>query len=277
MRWGLPDCNQDLIYNPYTYFMMKDYISEISVAVVAGGIGERLRPFTIDKPKAMLEVGLERKPMLEFTIAPWIKLGVKNYIFCTGYKKEAIKNYFKYGNKFGINIEYSDEETKLETGGAIKNAIDNGKIDKNKPIIVFYCDDLVRLNAMNFIKTHLTGVENGFKATLTATNKFRTNYGILEIDKKNNKVKGVIKFEEKPLIGKNTNVGIYFLEPEVLHLIDKNKLPFKFERLILPELVKKNWLNAYEISWEDWIPVNTEKDYEEVLKIKLSEFYSKVL
>jgi NDP-sugar pyrophosphorylase family protein len=253
---------------------MKDYISNISVAVVAGGIGERLRHFTINKPKAMLEVGLERKPMLEFTIAPWIKLGIKNYIFCTGYKKEIIKDYFKDGSKFGINIEYSDEETKLETGGAIKNAMDQGKISKNKPIIVFYCDDLVRLNSMNFIKTHLIGVKTGFKATLTATNKFRTNYGILKIDKK---IKKVIKFEEKPLIEKNTNVGIYFLEPEVLHLIDKNKLPFKFERVVLPELVKKNWLNAYEISWEDWIPVNTEKDYEEVLKIKLSEFYSKVL
>ncbi len=90
---------------------MKNYISKISVVVVAGGTGERLRPFTIDKPKAMLEVGLERKPMLEITIAPWIKAGIKNYVFCTGYKKEIIKNYFKDGSKFGINIDYSDEET----------------------------------------------------------------------------------------------------------------------------------------------------------------------
>ncbi len=251
---------------------MKDFISKICIAVVAGGVGERLRPFTIDKPKAMLPVGLERKPMLEFVIMPWIKLGVKNYVFCTGYKKEVIKNYFKDGSEFGIKIEYSDEEGRLETGGAIKNAIKQGKIRKDKSVIIFYCDDLVKLNVNDFIKAHLDGVKMGLKATLVATNKFRTNYGIIEIDKKS---KRVTNFEEKPLVEKNTNVGIYFLEPEILDLIDKKSVPFKFEKVILPELAKKNWLNAYEISWEDWIPVNTDKDYEEVLKIKLTEFYSK--
>jgi NDP-sugar pyrophosphorylase family protein len=255
--------------------MLEDYISKICGVCIVGGVGKRLRPFTNEKPKAILPVGLERKAMLEFVLTPWKKAGIRKYVFCTGYKGEIIENYFGNGEAFGIEIEYSKEEERLETGGAIKNAIDNKKISKENPIVVFYCDDLVRLNAVEFLKTHMRGVENGFKATIVATDKFRTHYGILETTVDEG-IKKVVSFEEKPLIDKNANVGIYCLEPEVLEMIDKKRPPFKFEKVILPKLVEKGWLAVFEISWEDWVPINTDKEYEVVIKTNLEDFYSKI-
>lgn len=256
---------------------LNDYVSSICGVCIAGGIGKRLRPFTEDQPKAMLPVGIEKKPMLEFSLKPWIRLGVKNYVCCTGYKSDLIEDYFGSGKSLGIKISYSIEKNNLETGGAIKNAMQNGTLNKNTPIVVFYCDDLVRINPFDFIKMHIAGKKQGFKATLIATNKFKTNYGILEAKLLKNKLKKVIDFKEKPLIEKNANVGIYCFEPEVLDLVDEHQPPFKLERAILPELVERNWLMMYEIAWDDWTPVNTDKEYEDAMKINLMDFYSKVL
>jgi len=252
--------------------------SKIQAVSVVGGMGKRLRPFTNESPKAMLPISLEKKPMLEFTMMPWLKFGIKKYVFCTGYKSEVVEKYFGNGSKFGVEIDYSKEKDNLETGGALKNAIDNKKLTTEQPIIVFYCDDIVRLNVKDFIDTHTKSVkEFGFKATVVATNKFRVNYGIMDVEPIDEKTKKVTSFEEKPLIDKYANVGVYFLEPEVLDLINKHQPPFKFERLILPKLVKRGWLMLHEISHEDWIPVNTDKEYELVLKTNLTDFYSKIL
>ena len=134
--------------------MLKKYISNLCGVCVVGGMGKRLKSFTIDRPKAMLQVGTERRPMLEFVVKPWVRLGVKNYVFCTGYKSEVIEGYFKDGNKLDVKINYSKEKTNLETGGAIKNAMDNKILNKNSQILVFYCDDLVRLDLFNLLKKH---------------------------------------------------------------------------------------------------------------------------
>jgi NDP-sugar pyrophosphorylase family protein len=257
---------------------MIDRFSRISAVAVIGGVGKRLRPFTNEKPKALLPIGIERKPMLEFTMIPWCGEGIKNYVFCTGYKGEMIEEHFGNGGNFDAKIEYSREMNKLETGGAIKNAIDNKKLTTENSVIIFYCDDIVRLNVKKFISAHVKGVkEFGFKASVVATNKFRAHYGIMEVKPLKEGMKRVMSFEEKPLIEKHANVGIYFLEPEVLEMIDKQKAPFKFERVILPELTKKGWLMLHEISHEDWVPINTDKEYESALNMNMTDFYSKFL
>jgi len=270
--WCLPNSLKNL-----KVVKLKKYISKLCGVCIVGGAGKRLRPFTSDQPKAMLPVGIEKRPMLEFAIKPWIKLGIKNYVFCTGYKSESIEDHFGDGKNFGIKIDYSREKTNLETGGAIKNAIENNILNKNAPIVVFYCDDLVRLSPFDLVKMHIGGTKHGFKATIVTTNKFKTNYGIVEAKIQKSGLKKVTDFREKPLIEKNANVGLYVFEPDVLELIDRRQSPFKLEKVIVPELVQMGWLMMHEISWEDWIPVNTDKEYEKVAKTDLMDFYSKVL
>jgi NDP-sugar pyrophosphorylase family protein len=249
---------------------MRAFIERLQAVAIVGGLGRRLRPHTNNNfPKAMLRVGTECRPMLEWVLKPWLKLGIRDFIFCTGYGSEVIEEHFGDGSRFGISITYSREDSPLETGGALKLAIERGII-RPRPFLIFFGDDFVRLDPREFVQTHIDNARKGLRATLIATKQFRAAYGILKVEGGR-----AVEFKEKPLIARHANVGICCFEPEVTELILRHEVPFKLERTVIPELVERGWLGIYEIEWEDWLPVNTEKEYEGILRVSLSDFYSK--
>ena len=79
---------------------------------MAGGLGKRLRPLTDNVPKPMLNVG--GKPVLETILNNFIKHGFYNFIFSVNYKADIVKNYFEGGDKWGVKIEYLDEDQPLD-------------------------------------------------------------------------------------------------------------------------------------------------------------------
>ncbi|MBI2476196.1 MAG: nucleotidyltransferase family protein [Candidatus Taylorbacteria bacterium] len=87
--------------------------------IVAGGKGERLRPFTDTTPKPMLEVG--GKPILFHTVDLLKSHGVKDFIIALCHLPEKVVSYFGDGSKFGVRIAYTHEDPKnpLGTAGAI--------------------------------------------------------------------------------------------------------------------------------------------------------------
>lgn len=89
--------------------------------ILAGGLATRLRPITENIPKAMVPV--DGKPFVEYQIELLEKVGIKDIILCIGYKGHMIKEHFKDGSGLGVKIRYSEEESLLGTGGAIRNAI----------------------------------------------------------------------------------------------------------------------------------------------------------
>jgi NDP-sugar pyrophosphorylase family protein len=86
--------------------------------IVAGGEGQRLRPYTDDRPKPM--VPINDKPILQYQIEWLCANGVTNVVLLCGYRAQQIMDYFKDGAGFGLHIEYSLEETPLGRGGAFK-------------------------------------------------------------------------------------------------------------------------------------------------------------
>jgi len=80
------------------------------VIIMAGGLGTRLKPLTNDIPKPLLKVG--SKPILETIIDNFSNYGFKDIIISVNYKAEMIRNYFKDGSNFGVNIEYIEESKK---------------------------------------------------------------------------------------------------------------------------------------------------------------------
>ncbi len=88
--------------------------------ILCGGLGTRLRPITNEIPKCMVEIN--KLPFLDYLISSLSIQGIKDLIFCCGYKREFIMNYFRDGAEHDVNIQYSIEETPLGTAGAIRNA-----------------------------------------------------------------------------------------------------------------------------------------------------------
>src|SRR3990167_7678460 len=88
--------------------------------ILAGGKGERLRPYTNDRPKVMVEVA--GKPILAWQIE-WLKSqGITKFVLTVSYKYEVVQEYFGDGSEFGIEIDYSIEDSPLGRGGGIKKA-----------------------------------------------------------------------------------------------------------------------------------------------------------
>lgn len=242
------------------------YIKKLQVVVVAGGHGERLKHRTGTKPKPLLKVG--DKTLLEWCIGHFSE-DVKDFVFLLGYGADEIKEFLGDGSKFGINAKYSVEKTKLGKGGALKWALENGTIDRGRPALITYPDDLILME--NFLRAivhrHLKGLGIGCKATVVRVAKMQYPYGVVKTDDEG----VVVDFEEKPFVQLPTNVGIYLVEPEVYGIIEErinlSNAPVEFEEAVVPELVKRRWLFSMTIPWETWLPVNDEKSYRKALRI----------
>src|SRR5439155_19602435 len=84
---------------------------------MAGGMGRRLQPLTVDCPKPLLKIG--DKPISEILLEKFIQSGFKNFYFSVNYKSEMIRNYYGSGARWGINIQYIEENAALGTAGSL--------------------------------------------------------------------------------------------------------------------------------------------------------------
>ena len=118
------------------------------VVVMAGGLGKRLGDLTKETPKPMLKV--VNKPMIEHIIDFFISHGFTKFIFCVNYKANIIKDYFKDGKEFGVQIKYIEEKKRLGTGGAL-SLID---FELKDPFFVTNGDVLASLDYEDLLDFH---------------------------------------------------------------------------------------------------------------------------
>ena len=76
----------------------------MKAVIMAGGIGSRLRPLTCDLPKPM--VPIVGKPVMQHGIELLKKHGITNIAATLMYMPGVIKNYFKDGRDFNVNLNY---------------------------------------------------------------------------------------------------------------------------------------------------------------------------
>ena len=96
-------------------------LSQIPVAILAGGLATRLRPITEKIPKSLVPVA--GRPILAHQLEMLYAQGIRKAVLCIGFLGEMIQK--EFGNEaYGIQLEYSfDGEKLLGTGGAIKRAL----------------------------------------------------------------------------------------------------------------------------------------------------------
>lgn len=92
--------------------------------ILVGGFGTRLKHVVSDVPKPMAPIN--DKPFLEYIFEDLNKKGVTHVALAVGYMKEKIEEYFKNQYK-NIEISYSEENSPLGTGGAIKKQCQNAE------------------------------------------------------------------------------------------------------------------------------------------------------
>ncbi len=96
-------------------------LSQIPVAILAGGLATRLRPITEKIPKSLVPVA--GRPFLAHQLEMLHARGIRRVVLCIGHLGEMIQRDFG-DEAYGIKLDYSfDGEKLLGTGGAIKRAL----------------------------------------------------------------------------------------------------------------------------------------------------------
>jgi len=219
--------------------------------VLAGGRGERLRPFTADRPKAMVEI--HGTPLLAYQLR-WLRgQGVTAVVIACGYRHEVIRDFFGDGGGWDLRISYSVEEEPLGRGGALKQAMHSLPADRDL-CLATNGDIITDLALAPVVEQHR---RDGVPATVVVT-PFRSPYGIVEVDARNR----VTGFREKPELPYWVNAGIYVFSREVLPLLPDRG---DHEDTTFPQLAAQGRLGAY-CSRAFWRGVDTAKDLMEVAR-----------
>ena len=80
------------------------HTKEIRQAVMlAGGMGVRLRPYTLDTPKPMVKVN--GRPFVEYLIEFLKSNGIEELVLLLGYLPEKVVEHVGDGSKFGLRVK----------------------------------------------------------------------------------------------------------------------------------------------------------------------------
>jgi NDP-sugar pyrophosphorylase family protein len=209
--------------------------SRTSAAILAGGLGTRLRPVLGTKPKVLAEVA--GRPFLSRLLAHLARWGVKHVVLATGYRSEEVEAFAGDGSAWGLAIEISREETTLGTGGAVRRA---APFLRSDPFLVLNGDTFVDADPGLLLADHLA---HDALATLVAVRvPDRSRFGSLRTDPSGR----MLGFIEKGPGGEGyVNAGVYALSRAALGRLPPTD-PCSLETDLFPTLLESG-LRAFRI------------------------------
>lgn len=241
----------------------------MKVIIMAGGKGTRIQSVRSDVPKPMIEIC--GKPILQYQIENLKACGLTDITIGVGYLGDAIKNYFKDGSQFGVNITYFTEEYPLGTAGALFKMLDGKDCAavKTETVIdedfLLLCGDVIfDIDFNRFISFHkehkawatLMAHPNGhpYDSSLLVTEILPPETaGGLPVST-NRVIKWMAKEDERTWYKNLVNAGLEIISPELLRETIKNFVPrhpetpdkIDLDRDVLKPNIKSGKIFAYE-------------------------------
>ena len=213
--------------------------------ILAGGKGTRLRPLTYKIPKALVDV--QGKTLTEWIFDLLKNYGIRDVILSVGYMADKIRYYFTDGSKFGVNVEYVEEDPEKPLGTAGPLRLAQNMLDDS--FIVSNGDELKCINIPRMFRLHKR--KNALVTIALTTVDDPSQYGVARLDGSR-----ILEFVEKPKKSEAPsnliNSGFYIIEPEVIEMIPKGKFCM-LEKEIFPQLAKEGRLRGFPFSgqWFD--------------------------
>jgi dTDP-glucose pyrophosphorylase len=217
------------------------------VVIMAGGLGTRLGELTTNCPKPLLKVG--NKPILETIIENCMEYSFTRFYLSVNYKADMVKDYFGDGSRWGIEINYLEENKRLGTAGALGLLPEALKA----PVLVMNGDVLTKINFKHLMDFH---EEQKSVATMCVREyEFQVPFGVVQLDHHR-----LVNILEKPVHQFFVNAGIYVLNPEAIALVPKDEyldMPTLFDKLF----EKRSETSAFPIR-EYWMDIGRKADFE---------------
>ncbi|MBV2352519.1 NDP-sugar synthase [Synechococcus sp. HK05] len=239
--------------------------------ILAAGKGTRVRPITHIVPKPMIPI--LQKPVMEFLLELLREHGFTEIMVNVSHLAEEIENYFRDGQRFGVEIAYSFEG-RIEDGQLIGDALGSaGGLKKiqtfqrffDDTFVVLCGDALIDLDLSEAVRRHKA---KGAMASLITKRVPRdqvSSYGVVVTDDDGR----VRSFQEKPSVDEAAsdmiNTGIYIFEPEVLDYVPDG-VPFDIGSDLFPRLVADN-AAFYALPMEfEWVDIGKVPDYWQAIR-----------
>ena len=118
--------------------------------IVAAGLGQRLSPLTLYRPKPLLSV-LER-PLIDYTIEAFARSGFEELGVVLGHNAEIMQRYLEDSDRYGIAISCLDNGQYLRGNGTSVYAART--FVGSEPFILAMADHLVSPHVLNELLAH---------------------------------------------------------------------------------------------------------------------------
>jgi NDP-sugar pyrophosphorylase family protein len=207
--------------------MPEDSLSGVTVAVLAGGLGTRLRPVIGDRPKLLADVG--GRPFAALLLDQIARFGFREVVLCVGHLADQIQS--ALGAEHGpLRIRHSREDVPLGTGGALRLAL---------PFLV--SEEVMVMNGDSYCDVDLRDVWSWHRARKAEASMVvvevpdASRYGLVELDEA-----GMVqRFSEKQDCRQAgwINAGIYLTTRRRIQALPEG--PLSLEREVLPDWVER--------------------------------------
>lgn len=180
-------------------------LSGIDTAVLAGGLGTRIRGVLGDTPKVLAPLG--ERPFLSLLLDHFAAFGSQRVVLCLGHLADRVATWLdEEGGPLGMEIVCSVEPSPMGTAGALRYARDKLHSD---PVLVLNGDTFVDADLGVFADAHR---RSGAAASVLCVDVEDTSrYGRVEISGGR-----VRRFAEKCPGAGVINAGVYLFSQDFL-------------------------------------------------------------
>ena len=229
-------------------FTIMKSLLPIDAVIMAGGLGNRLKPLTDNTPKPLVKVG--NKEIISYNFDRLYQFGIFNQHVTVNYLGNQIEDFcIDYNNE--INFKIIKEDQFLGTAGAL-SLIDDFE---NDTVLLMNSDLLTNIDYEDFYRSFK---ENNADIMVASTPyDVSLPYAIFETKSNNRHIKS---FSEKPTYTHYANTGIYMMKKSVLKHIPKNAF-FNATDLMNAVINKKGKLIHFPITGY-WLDIGKHKDLE---------------
>lgn len=237
----------------FCYFCIPKIEHIMEVFLMAAGLGTRLRPLTLHKPKALVEVA--GRTLLQINIEQLVRQGASRIVVNVHHFASMMKDFIA-SHHWDCEVVVSDESAMLmDTGGGLKKAAP--LFSRTQPILVYNVDVLSDISVQEMMSQHL---RTKALATLAVSQRNTQRYLLFNMDNRlvgwRNKASGEERWARQAVRDCNELAfsGMAVVEPEMLDLLPPADAPYA----IVPEylrLANQHIVNGFCHPAAQWLDV----------------------
>jgi NDP-sugar pyrophosphorylase family protein len=228
----------------------------MKAVIQCGGLGTRLRPYTLVLPKPLMPIGT--RPVIELLLKWLRRNGIREVYITSGYLGHLIRSFCGNGDQWNLRIRYTQELEPLGTIGPLSLIRD----ELIEPFLVLNGDVLTDLNLSRFVAAHRS--HQNLLTIATALRTTKMDYGVIE------EAGDIVKsFFEKPVLPHLVSMGLYCMNPPVLELIPSG-IPFGFDDLMRQMMENNTAVHVYKHNGL-WLDIGRVGDFQRAQEIGWDE------